>query len=275
MTSLASVASRLPRSFVFSLAAASLFAAAPALAQQAVKKPSLDVPYVPTPPEVVARMLEMAEVGPNDYVIDLGSGDGRIAIAAAKVRGARAFGVDIDPERIQEAQANAKAAGVDNKVQFRQQDLFKTPIGEASVLTMYLLSQINIDLRPRILDEMKPGSRVVSHAFDMDDWNPDQRDSVNGRSVFLWIVPAKVHGRWRMQDAERAVTLTFNQEFQRIAGTAEINGRTVPLREARLNGAEITFIIDGENGGKPYRGRVEGGSIAPLEGGAWRATRAS
>jgi len=141
-------------------------------AAPSVHSHSLDVPYVPTPPEVVNRMLEVAQVGPKDFVIDLGSGDGRIAIAAVKNHGARgAMGVDINPERIAEAQANAQEAGVTDKVEFREQNLFETDFSQASVLTMYLLPDVNMVLRPKIL-ELAPGTRVVSHAFDMEDWKP-------------------------------------------------------------------------------------------------------
>lgn len=164
--------------------------AVPAVAQ-AQRTPQLDVPYVPTPQDVVDRMLEMAKVKKGDYLIDLGSGDGRIPITAAKKFGVRAMGVDLNPTRIEEARKNAKEAGVEDLVEFKQQDLFKTDISKANVLTMYLLPGVNMKLRPRILSELKPGSRVVSHAFDMGDWKPDETDTVDGRRVMMWIVPEK------------------------------------------------------------------------------------
>lgn len=151
--------------------------------------PKLDVPFVPTPQDVVDKMLEMANVKANDYVIDLGSGDGRIAITAAERYGAKAMGVDINPERIKEAQENAKKAGVEDKVEFKKQDLFETDISRATVLTMYLLSSVNMKLRPRILSELKPGTRVVSHSFDLGDWEPDRTERVDGRTVHFWVVP--------------------------------------------------------------------------------------
>ncbi|HEX8216994.1 MAG TPA: class I SAM-dependent methyltransferase, partial [Allosphingosinicella sp.] len=147
-------------------------AAAPAAA---IPEDDLDVPYVPTPMRVVDRMLEMAEVGPSDYLIDLGSGDGRIPVAAAR-RGARALGVDIDPMRIGEAHAAARLAGVETRARFRRQDLFETPLREASVVTMYLLPDVNLRLRPRILTELRPGTRVLSHNFTMGDWRPDAEE---------------------------------------------------------------------------------------------------
>jgi len=164
-------------------------------AQRAQDRAGLDVHYVPTPQTVVDKMLEMADVKEGDYLIDLGSGDGRIPITAAKSFGTRGMGVDLDPVRIQEANENAKRQGVTDKVEFKQQDLFETDISKASVLTMYLLSSINMRLRPRILEEAKPGTRVVSHSFDMGDWKPDKVEKVDGKTVFLWIVPEQKEKR--------------------------------------------------------------------------------
>ena len=196
-----------------------------ALAQRA-DRPLLDVPYVPTPPEVVDRMLEMAAVRADDFVIDLGSGDGRIAIAAAK-RGARALGIDIDPERVLEAQDNARKAKVQDKATFRRQNLFDTKIGDATVLTMYLLTKVNLDLRPRILEELKPGTRVVSHSFDMGNWKPDIHAEIEHRQVFMWIVPAKAAGRWQGWTGAESFGLDLQQEYQYLKGSAQIGGRTV------------------------------------------------
>jgi predicted O-methyltransferase YrrM len=151
--------------------------------------PKLDVPYVPTPQPVVEKMLELAGVKQNDVLIDLGSGDGRIPITAAKSFGTRAIGVDINPVRIQEAESNAKKAGVEDKVTFQQQDLFKTDISQASVLTMYLLPDVNMKLRPRILSELKPGTRVVSHSFHLGSWQPDKTENIDGRTIYFWTVP--------------------------------------------------------------------------------------
>jgi len=153
--------------------------------------PQLDVPYVPTPEPVVDAMLKVANVGKNDVLLDLGSGDGRIPITAAKRFGTRGFGVDIDPERIREANANAKKEGVTDLVQFAQQDLFKTDLTKATVITLYLLPRINLQLRPQLL-KLKPGTRIVSHAFDMGDWKPDQVVSVNGTNVYFWTVPKTI-----------------------------------------------------------------------------------
>ena len=150
-----------------------------------------DVIYVPTPHDVVARMLQMAKVGPGDVLYDLGSGDGRIPIAAAKKFGIRAIGIDIDPQRIREANANAKRAGVTRLVSFRQEDLFKADFRNASVVTLYLLPELNEKLRPRLWAELKPGTRIVSHQFDMGDWQPQQKIDVNGRTIYFWTVPER------------------------------------------------------------------------------------
>jgi ubiquinone/menaquinone biosynthesis C-methylase UbiE len=150
-----------------------------------------DVPYVPTPEKVVARMLEIAQVGPNDIVYDLGSGDGRIVITAARKHGARGVGIDIDPDRIREARENARSAGVSDRVEFREGDLFKANLGEATVVTLYLLSSVNLQLRPKLLNELKPGTRIVSHAFDMGDWKPIRTEKIGTSTVYYWVVPER------------------------------------------------------------------------------------
>ena len=154
-------------------------------------RPQLDAPYVVTDHEVVAAMLAVADVRPNEHVIDLGSGDGRILIAAARSHGARGLGVDIDPARVREATANARAARVSDRVEFRRQDLFRTPLGPADVLTLYLTQEVNLQLRPKLLKELKPGTRIVSHAFDMGDWKPIRTEKVGSSTVYYWVVPER------------------------------------------------------------------------------------
>lgn len=228
----------------------------------------LDVPYVPTPQAVVDRMLEISGVTAQDYVIDLGSGDGRISITAAQRYGARALGVDLNPVRVQEAVSNAKSSRVTDQVTFKNQDLFHTPIGEANVLTMYLLPSVNLQLRPRILQEMAPGSRVVSHAFDMQEWEPDRREMVDGKSIYLWIVPAQVAGTWRLQ-GELDATLDLAQNFQQVSGSAQTAGKPVELNDLRVQGDLFRFSLNG----KVYSGRVQGDRITAEDGSSWTAKR--
>lgn len=262
----------------FALAASMSFALAlPTLAQDA---PKLDVPYVPTPEDVVAKMLDLAEVSDSDYVIDLGSGDGRIAIGAAK-RGAKALGVDLNPVRVKEAKENAQAAGVQDRVEFREGDLFKTDISKANVLTLYLYNSVNLKLRPTILDTLAPGTRVVSHAFNMGDWEPEVSTQVEGRSVYFWVVPAKVDGEWKVQNGGQDFTVDFDQTYQNVSGTATIDGKSVPIKDGKLRGNAISFSVDSGSGEpKVFKGMVEGdriksesGTSAEAEG--WQADRSS
>ena len=233
---------------------------------------NLDVVYVPTPAETVNRMLDVTEVGPKDYVIDLGSGDGRIAIAAGR-RGARALGVELDPDRLSEAEANLKRAGVADRVSFRRQNLFETDLSQATVLTMYLLPSINLKLRPRIL-ELRPGTRVVSHDFAMGDWKPDLTETVNWR-IHFWVVPARVAGSWTVLSGNQSFGLTLTQTFQEFRGTATIDGRPVPLRDTKLRGGEIDFTVDSGGRSTRFRGAVTGDSMQGSGGAGvqWSAKR--
>ncbi|HYD14343.1 MAG TPA: methyltransferase domain-containing protein [Allosphingosinicella sp.] len=234
--------------------------------------PRLDAPYVVSDTQVVDAMLSLARLRPDDYVIDLGSGDGRILIAAARSNGARGLGVDIDPARIEEANRNARAAGVTGLVSFRRQDLFETPLQEADILTLYLTPEVNLRLRPRILSQMRPGTRVVSHDYDMGEWRYDQRRRVGRSNVFLWTVPARVDGRWTLTDNGRAVPLSISQEFQRFTGTVNEDGR---IEQGRLNGTAIRFIANLGRGRQVYEGIVEGDRMTGTGSGAsWSAVRA-
>jgi hypothetical protein len=234
--------------------------------------PRLDAPYVASDMEVVDGMLSLAGLRPDDYVIDLGSGDGRILIAAARSNGARGLGVDIDPARIAEANRNARAAGVTGLVSFRQQDLFQTPLQDADILTIYLTAEVNLRLRPRILSQMRPGTRVVSNEYDMGDWRYDQRRRVGGTNIFLWTVPARVDGAWTLTENGRSVPLVFEQEFQRFTGTA---GEDRRLEQGRLDGTNIRFIANLGRGRRVYEGIVEGNRITGTgAGGQWSAVRA-
>jgi SAM-dependent methyltransferase len=236
----------------------------------------IDVPYAPTPELVVNRMLDLAAVKPDEFVIDLGSGDGRIPIAAAKRHKARALGVDINPVMVAEATENAAVAGVADRVTFRVENLFQTDISKADVLTMYLFDTINRRLRPRILKDMRPGTRVVSHGYGMGEWEADVRDPASGNWVYLWVVPAGIGGRWRMTAGKQAIMLLdIKQRFQTFEGNASIDGRGSALQNGRIRGDKISFMVDGQI----YRGTVRGNAIEG-EGGAaraapWRATRAA
>jgi SAM-dependent methyltransferase len=216
-----------------------------------------EVPYIKTPQAVVDKMLDLAQVGPEDFVIDLGSGDGRIVITAAKNRGARGFGVELDPSLVAASNAAARKAGVAERAQFFARDLFDTDIREASVLTMYLLPEFNLQLRPRLLAELKPGTRVVSHDWDMGAWRPDAEAVLQGlakpvmpvraSTVYLWIVPASVAGPWVLRvegaDGGEAMEIEFTQRFQEISGIARrTRGRTL-LQSAHLRGPEIRFAV--------------------------------
>lgn len=170
-------------------------------AQERPPPPPLDVPYVPTPQDVVTRMLKLAQVGPNDVVYDLGAGDGRIAITAAQQFGARAVGIDLDPVRIEEAKANAQRAGVSDRVQFIEQDLFTANISEATVVTLFLRPSLNVRLRPKLWRELQPGTRVVAHLYDMGDWKPDKIEHVDRRPIYYWVIPDDAPARAAMERA--------------------------------------------------------------------------
>jgi SAM-dependent methyltransferase len=261
------------------LAGAGAFSLLPCDAAPAVaREREYDVPFVPTPHLLVQRMLDLAGVGPSDFLIDLGCGDGRIAVAAGR-RGARALGVDLDPLRIQEAFASARIAGVEERVNFRIQDLFRTPIFEASVVALYLLPHINLQLRPRLLTELRPGSRIVSHAFNMGDWRADREDMLDGRRIFLWIVPAVADGEWILSDGRgETYQLTLEQRFQDVTGAMTGGGRVRDIRDAVLSGTRFAFTIDGDSGPLVYRGIIGDAAIEADPASAnsgWRAIRST
>lgn len=244
----------------------------------AARAADASVPYVPTPQNVVDRMLEIAHVGPQDYVIDLGSGDGRIVVTAAQKYGARGFGVDLNPKRISEANDNARAARVTDKVQFYQRDLFETDLTSATVITMYLLPRVNLELRPKLLD-LKPGTRVVSHDFSMGDWKPEHHEELEARGkyggsggrsdIYLWIVPAKVAGTWQSQLTLRGKPLSYEvaleQQYQMVTGTARVGEQRVKLENAKLQGDQLSLEFTADVGGAPvkhlFNGTVQGRNV--------------
>lgn len=238
--------------------------------QPQVGQEGKDVIWVPTPQALVEKMLDMGKVTPNDYVIDLGSGDGRTVITAAK-RGARALGIEYNPDMVELSKRTAAREGVTDKASFVKADLFESDFSQATVITMFLLPTINIQLRPKILD-LKPGTRIVSNSFDMGEWKADatgnaERGCGGWCTAYLWIVPAKVEGAWKLPEAE----LTLKQNFQMISGTFKSGGHAADIT-GKLNGDEISFSA----GGNQYTGRVNGnvmeGSLG--SGGNWKATRA-
>jgi len=238
--------------------------------QPRVGQDGKDVVWVPTEQTVVDTMLDMAKVTPQDFVIDLGSGDGRTVIAAAK-RGAKAMGIEYNPDMVELAKRRAAQEGVTNKAEFYKADLFESDFSKATVITMFLLPDINLRLRPKLL-EMKPGTRVVSNSFTMGEWEPDETRRVTTDcandwcTAYFWIVPAKVAGIWNLSGGE----LTLNQEFQKISGNLNVNGKRVAV-QGKLSGDKISFSA----GGVDYSGVVEGNTISGTRspGGKWQAVR--
>jgi hypothetical protein len=229
-----------------------------------------DVIWVPTPQALVDKMLELAKVTPKDYVIDLGSGDGRTVIAAAK-RGAKALGIEYNPDMVELSKRNAAKEGVSDRASFVKADLFESDFSQATVITMFLLPDINIRLRPKILD-LRPRTRIVSNSFTMGEWAADEEATVkNGCASYctalLWIVPAKVEGTWQLPQGE----LVLKQTFQMVSGTLRSGNVSTPITSGRLNGDQISFTA----GGNQYAGRVNGnvmeGNVGA--GGSWKASR--
>ena len=216
-----------------------------------VSQPGKDVVWVPTPQALVDKMLDMAKVTPQDFVMDLGSGDGRTVITAAK-RGARALGIEYNPDMVELSQRNAAAAGVSERATFQKADLFETDLTRATVITLFLLPDINLRLRPKILD-LRPGTRIVSNTFTMEAWQPDERATVPNCErwceALFWLVPAKVEGSWQLPQGQ----LTLKQQFQMLTGTLG----SAAIAGGRLRGDEISFTV----GDVQYTGRVNGSTI--------------
>lgn len=248
-------------------------------------------PYVPTPQIVVDQMLRMADVAAKDFVVDLGSGDGVIVLTAAKQFDARGVGVDIDPTLVKSSNAEAKKLGIDSRVSFQVQDVFKTDLSRASVITLYLLPSMMSNLRAKIFLEAKPGTRVVSHDYTFDEWAPDnyvtldvpEKEKVNGLPraiVYLWIVPAKVGGKWRIEaENGEALDLSLRQKYQSLYGDAEGSGKPVKVTYAAIRGDEINFTVVDGSARRHFTGNVSGdamqGSVDTGNGRAakWTARR--
>jgi hypothetical protein len=270
-------------------ALAALAIALPAAAQKDkdyephVGQAGKDVIWVPTPDGVVERMLRMAQVTPNDYVVDLGAGDGKIAIAAAKKFGARALGIEYNADMARHAQRNVERAGIAGRARIVQGEIFISDVSQATVVTMYLLPALNLKLRPQLL-AMRPGTRVVSHSFSMDDWEADETSSLDGRRAYFWVVPAAVAGAWTLELAgggtAEKLEVTLEQRYQKIEGSVALGTMLGGLREARLRGYLIAFAyVDDKGVRREFSGRVSGarmeGSFRADNGteGRWSATK--
>ena len=257
-------------------AGAGCAALAPALLAQPAAREAFVVrfdssPYVPTPQKVVDEMLRMGRVSVKDFVVDLGSGDGRIIITAAQRMGIRGFGVDLDPELVRHANAAAKQAGVSDRVQFFQRDIFKTDLAKADVVTMYLLPEVNMMARPKLLAELRPGSRVVTHDYHFEDWLPDDRIKLDVPEkkvgtpglayVYMWIIPGQGGGRWQGKMPVAGgevlpVELDLEQRFQLLTGSVTLGGRPATLAFAEMVGNDINVIFNAEVGGKQVRHEI-------------------
>ena len=272
------------RTLVTAAAAATLAAALPSGAQPAPQaagdytpirgQPGKDVVWIATPDQMVTRLLQLAAVTARDTVIDLGSGDGAIVIAAARDFKARALGIEYKPELVELSKHNAQRAGVAERTEFIRGDIFEASFANATVVTMYLLPAINLRLR-HILMAMKPGTRVVSHDFDMGDWEADERTRGGSHSAHLWVVPANAGGEWRVRFALRGgpteARLAIEQKFQKIRGQVQFDGFENTLREPRLLGDQIAFAFTDSDGVmRDFRGRVTGsrmsGTVATATG---------
>lgn len=263
--------------------------AASEIAAAGQEKVKLDVPYEPSSEEVVRGMLEIAQVGQNDLVYDLGCGDGRIVIAAAQRAGARGVGVDLDPERIRESRENAQKAKVTDRVHFFQQDLFQTAIGQATVVMLYLYPDVNLKLRPKLFRELKPGTRVVSHSHDMGVWEPDHTMvASNGHRIHFWVIPANVSGIWEWEKPgeKGRQRLKLSQKFQKVSGTLHWEADEIPVKHLKLSGDRLQFTVERPTQGQTqtlhFMGRVQEhlieGTAGEMTGGsrggrAWKATR--
>jgi Methyltransferase domain len=258
------------RSIIAAGAFALVAAGGVAIAQQKPFEPQVgqagkDVVWVPSPDGLVTAMLDMAKVTKSDYLVDLGSGDGKTVIAAAK-RGVRAQGIEYNPDMVALSRKNAAAAGVTNLATFTNGDIFQTDFTKATVVTMFLLPSLNVRLRPQLL-KMRPGTRIVSNSFDMGDWTPDQEAGAKGDCTsycraMLWIIPAQVNGSWKTANGQ----LVLDQKYQMLTGSMTNAGSTSQISEGKMNGENITFTA----GGRTYTGKVNGNSI---QGNGWTATK--
>ena len=240
--------------------------------------PGPDVLFIATPEGVSVEMLRLAAVTARDVVFDLGSGDGRVVVAAARDFGARGVGVEIDADLVKTSRDTAYGAGVTERTRFLWQDLFVTDLHEATVVTLYLRDDVNLRLRPKLLGELTPGSRVVSHDFDMGDWKPDRVQRVRGpnrnHTLYLWLIPANVAGVWRTRLGEREAVLNLTQRYQTLGGMLSLDGRELAITEGRMAGDQISLTADGlVLSGRVSGDAIEGRGRADATGSAWTSRR--
>lgn len=269
--------------------AAAALAAAVAFASISVSAATLDVPtpYIPSTQQNVDEMLRLAAVQPGDVVYDLGSGDGRVVITAAREWGARGVGIELDGKLVAHSREEAKRAGVAERATFREGDVFAADLSDATVVTMYLLTSLVHRLQPKLLAELRPGTRIVAHDYGFEGWTPDRHVNVS-KNFYLYVVPAKVAGRWVMRSAlptgAREYEVDFEQRFQEIKGGARVAGGFLPAFDARLTGDRIAFVLAENDMSYRYEGRVSGAAIEGKvrwgygprqQEGTWRATRAA
>lgn len=220
-----------------------------------------DVVWVPTPYRLIERMLQMADTTAGDYVVDLGSGDGRIPIVAAKKFGARSLGIEYEADLVELSIRAAAREGVADRARFLRQDLFETDLSEATVVTLYVSPTIMLALRPRLLG-LKAGTRVVSHQFTLGDWEADEQAIVERTSAYLWVVPARAEGKWQLRLGEDVYELQLQQEYQMLRGSAEHRGKRSPVLAARLRGEDIRFVFVDRNGDpRSFNGRIAGDAM--------------
>lgn len=229
------------------------------------ERPRLDVPYEPSPAQVVEEMIKLAGVTEEDLVYDLGCGDGRIVLAAAEKTGCTAIGIDLDPRRIKESKENALREGLSGKVSFYEQNLFDADLSKATVVMLFLYPDVNIKLRPKLLNELKPGTRVVSHSHTMGDWAPDKSARANWRNLYFWVIPARVDGKWRCEadlgNGPENFTLELTQSYQRFSGSVKSEQEKKGIKKGRLTGEKITFNTGNSKTELHFEGIVKGESI--------------
>jgi hypothetical protein len=267
------------------LSAVALWLAGSAIAATPGAAPDIPTPYLPSTTVAVDEMLRLAGTGPGDLVVDLGSGDGRMVISAARDYGARGLGIELDPRLVMESRENAKTAGVADRVAFRQGDVLASDYRDATVVTLYLLPNLVEKLKPRLL-ELKPGTRIVAHDYGFSDWKPDRRVVIS-KTYMLYVVPAQVGGKWRLQaglpEGEREFEFDLEQQYQEIRGGARVQGGYLPAFEARLEGDRIAFVLVADGTSHRFEGRalsrlemegvVRSGTGHNLTETRWRATR--